>query len=230
MSRDMKPRKAPAKKKSGGGTLIGIFIGLILGVVAALTVPLFLNMLSSNLLEGTRVKAMDLFVFAGICLIYVLFTRRLFESVSRRLISQHGELRRGVEELAARQDAALQEMAEALARIVAAAQPQVAPRADGPAAPATAVPSGGEDALAYQDVEILRAIAEDSLVYGDLARLQERTGLSREQISGRLASLKNQSIIETRINDRNVLHWAVSQRGKQLLADILKGQDDRKTA
>lgn len=43
MSRDMKPRKAPARKKSGGGTLIGIFIGLILGVVAALGVAWYIN-------------------------------------------------------------------------------------------------------------------------------------------------------------------------------------------
>ena len=36
MSRDMKPRRSqPAKKKSGGGTLVGMFIGLVLGVVAA---------------------------------------------------------------------------------------------------------------------------------------------------------------------------------------------------
>ena len=36
MSRDMKPRRTqPAKKKSGGGTLIGMFIGLVLGVGAA---------------------------------------------------------------------------------------------------------------------------------------------------------------------------------------------------
>lgn len=39
----MKPRKAPARKKSGGGTLIGIFIGLILGVVAALGVAWYIN-------------------------------------------------------------------------------------------------------------------------------------------------------------------------------------------
>lgn len=44
MSRDMKPRRSqPAKKKSGGGTLIGMFIGLVLGVVAAAGVVLYLN-------------------------------------------------------------------------------------------------------------------------------------------------------------------------------------------
>lgn len=44
MSRDMKPRRRqPAKKKAAGGTLIGMFIGLVLGVVAAAGVVLYLN-------------------------------------------------------------------------------------------------------------------------------------------------------------------------------------------
>jgi cell division protein FtsN len=44
MSRDMKPRKAqPSKKKSGGGTLVGMFIGLVLGVGMAAAVVWYLN-------------------------------------------------------------------------------------------------------------------------------------------------------------------------------------------
>ena len=44
MSRDMKPRKVqPAKKKSGGGTLVGMFIGLVLGVVIAAAVVWYMN-------------------------------------------------------------------------------------------------------------------------------------------------------------------------------------------
>jgi cell division protein FtsN len=44
MSRDMKPRRQqPAKKKSGGGTLIGMFIGLVMGVGVAAGVVFYLN-------------------------------------------------------------------------------------------------------------------------------------------------------------------------------------------
>jgi cell division protein FtsN len=44
MSRDMKPRKAqPAKKKAAGGTLIGMFIGLVLGVAVAAGVVWYMN-------------------------------------------------------------------------------------------------------------------------------------------------------------------------------------------
>lgn len=44
MTRDAKPRRAkPAKKKSGGGTLVGMFIGLVLGVCIAAGVVWYLN-------------------------------------------------------------------------------------------------------------------------------------------------------------------------------------------
>ena len=45
MSRDMKPRRntASPKKKSGGGTLIGLFIGLVIGIIAAAVVVLLIS-------------------------------------------------------------------------------------------------------------------------------------------------------------------------------------------
>ena len=44
MSRDMKPRRnQPVKKKAAGGTLIGMFIGLVLGVGMAAGVVWYLN-------------------------------------------------------------------------------------------------------------------------------------------------------------------------------------------
>ena len=44
MSRDMKPRKSqPANKKAAGGTLIGMFIGLVIGVGLAAGVVWYLN-------------------------------------------------------------------------------------------------------------------------------------------------------------------------------------------
>lgn len=59
---------------------------VILGIVVALTVPLFLNMASSNLIEFGRTRPNALFVFAGFCLIYVLLSRFIFESISHKLM------------------------------------------------------------------------------------------------------------------------------------------------
>ena len=42
MSKDFKPRQA-AKKSSGGGTLLGVFIGLILGLALAAGITVYIN-------------------------------------------------------------------------------------------------------------------------------------------------------------------------------------------
>jgi hypothetical protein len=186
-----------------------------LGVIAALTVPLFLNMLSSNLLEAARTRPVDFFVFAGFCLIYVVASRRLFENAANKLLSQLDQVKRDVNHLK-------QQKREAPAPVVVREEsPAVA------AEPAKAEPP--KESLSYNDVEILRAIAEENYVYGNLAGLTDKTGLGRDLVSNRLTVLKNLGIIETRISDKNVLHWYVSPKGKQMLGEIL-AQGERKSA
>ncbi len=66
----------------------------VLGIVAALTVPLFLNMISSDLLAGAKSRPIELFVFAGFCLLFVLFSRRFVEGAAAKLMQQFDQLRR----------------------------------------------------------------------------------------------------------------------------------------
>lgn len=71
-----------------------LFKYAVLGVVAALMVPLFLNMISSNLLDLARTRPINLFVFAGFCLIAVIFSRRFLENLSAKLIQQVSQIRK----------------------------------------------------------------------------------------------------------------------------------------
>lgn len=178
----------------------------VLGVVAALTVPLFLNMMSSTLLEGARTKPVDFFAFAGFCLVYVIASRRWFESAVQRLFGQVEQVRKDLREMQ-------QEVHEP--SVAAREEPVVASSKD-----------EARDSLSYNDVEILRAIAEENFVYGNLAAICERTGLARDFVSQRLTALKAQVLIETRINDKNVLHWTVSAKGRSLLGEILDARDE----
>jgi cell division protein FtsN len=43
MSRDMKRKRAPGRKGSAGGTLVGLFVGLVLGIVGAAAVVWYVN-------------------------------------------------------------------------------------------------------------------------------------------------------------------------------------------
>ncbi|MCG2576044.1 hypothetical protein LZ012_03435 [Dechloromonas sp. XY25] len=186
----------------------------VFGVVAALTVPMFLNMISSTLLEGARTKPIDYYVFAGFCLLYVVASRRLFENMVQRLMGQIDQVRRDVGHLKQ------QKRDEPVMPAPAKAEVE-APKASEP---------DPREVLSYNDVEILRALSEESFVYGNLAAICDSTGLARELVSQRLTVMKTLGVIETRINEKNVLHWIVSARGKAVLAEIIGGQEQKKIA
>lgn len=184
----------------------------VLGVVAALTVPLFLNMISSTLLEGARTKPTDFYVFAGFCLIYVVASRRIFENVAMKLLTQIDQVKRDMQHLKQRRE-------------TPPAPPSPPKEEKIESAPETKVEP--REALSYNDIEILRALAEESYVYGNLAALCEKTRLGRELVSQRLMVMKAMGVIETRINDKNVLHWFVSPRGKQVLSEVMTGEEKK---
>lgn len=189
----------------------------VLGVVAALTVPLFLNMISSTLLEGARTKPVDFFAFGGFCLLYVIASRRLMENMAQRLMGQIDLVKREVGHLKARQSE----------------QAVLPPPAKAPLPEAPPVPEPKpepREVLSYNDIEILRALVAESFVYGNLAAICQRCGLSRDYVSQRLTIMKAMGVIETRINDKNVLHWSVSTKGKAVLGEILSVQDEKKPA
>lgn len=179
---------------------------LILGVISALTVPLFLNMLSSNLLEAARTRPVDFFVFAGFCLIYVVASRRFFENVANRLLHQMDQVKREMAQIKQAAPALREEPFELPAVV---SEPEVV-----------------RESLSYNDIEILRELAQESYVYGNLVGLTDKTGLARDLVSSRLAVLKSLGVIETRMNERNVLHWFVSPKGRQMLGDVLSGQEE----
>lgn len=72
--------------KAGGSTGKEMVKFVLLGIVAALTVPLFLNMISSDLLAVAKSRPNDLYVFAALCLAFVLFSRRFVEGAAAKLM------------------------------------------------------------------------------------------------------------------------------------------------
>jgi uncharacterized membrane protein len=71
---------------------------LLLGVGAAFLVPLFLNMISSNLLELSKQDASKLLVFAGFCLIASISSKAFISTLSDRILSEAKTARREASE------------------------------------------------------------------------------------------------------------------------------------
>jgi hypothetical protein len=184
----------------------------VLGTVAALTVPLFLNMISSNLLEAARSKPIDLFVFAGFCLIFVVVSRRFFENIANRLLQQVDQIKKELN--------AIKASAQAAEVAAAAIQPEAGEQT-------VAKDEASKGALTYSDIEIMRAVSDGKFAYGGVSGLAEETSLTKEVVAARLAMLKGMSLIELKMNEKNVLHWYLAPKGKQLLGEVLSGQEEK---
>lgn len=191
----------------------------VLGVVAALTAPLVLSMLSSNLVDAGRTRSSDYLVLAGFVLFYVVGSRRLFDSATLRLLGQADKLQKDL----ARLRAGIEQIQSQPARAVSAvpvAERKAPEFNDPPAADSEAHPP--KESLTHADVELLRAVARDDIVYGNLADLVERSGVSRELALQRVAILKSWGALDTRMNDKQVLQWIVTAKGRQMLAELLR--------
>jgi hypothetical protein len=186
---------------------------MVLGIVAALTVPLFLNMMSSHLLEATRLKSSELFVFGGFCLLYVVVTRRFFENIAANLVRQMEQMRREVKHL--------QYSSERGSAPAATAAPVRAAEAESPAEPAPAsIVELPRNAVSFGDIELMRAVAEGNAIYGANSGLAAKTTLPKDQVAPRLAALKAMGLIESKIDERNVVRWHLTPKGRSLLDGI----------
>jgi hypothetical protein len=194
----------------------------VLGVVAALTAPLVLSMLSSNLVEAGRTRATDYLVLAGFVLFYVVLSRRLFDSATLRLLGRTERLHKDL----ARVRAGIEQIQAQPAK-VANGGGHAPTQAKGPAnhehsTSADAEHNQVKEALTHADVELLRAVAKEDIVYGNLADLVDRSGVSRELALQRVAILKSWGALDTRMNEKQILQWIVTPKGKQMLADLLR--------
>lgn len=190
----------------------------ILGLVAALTVPLVLSMLSSNLLDAGRTNSGDYLVLAGFGLLYVVLSRRLFDNTTDRLLAKTEKLKNDIGRL--RQQVVKVELSPA-------PEPAAAPDLGAPTVPGdSAAPAPADqvrkEVLTHADVELLRAISQEDIVYGNLAELVDRTGVTRESVIHRVAVLKGWGALDTRMNGRQVLQWIVTPKGRQMLADRIR--------
>ena len=60
---------------------------LFLGVTAAAVVPMFLNMISSSIMEGTQ-ELYDYFIFSGFCVIAGFSSKAFLTSISKQLLDR----------------------------------------------------------------------------------------------------------------------------------------------
>lgn len=165
-----------------------------LGGVAALTVPMFLNMVSSDLLLTIRKKPLNIFVLSGVCIVFSAVVCRFLDTFTdKRPVARQSILQ-------------TQEQPT-----IVSSKPETTKTPE-PARPS--VTKG----LSENDV-IVMSLMVDHGTYFDrsIDDLLNKSPLTREQFNETIAVLMAKGLIGQKINEGNRLLFSLTPKGKQLL-------------
>ncbi len=192
------------QRRATGADNASALLSIIWGWVVALTVPLFLSTISSDLIEMGRLRPDKLLVLSGFTFIYVLLAHFLFEAAvlslrrEARIKPEHGRNKPDL----------LKSYTVTTLGLSKSVEPS-------------------RTALLYGDFQLLEAMAKMEIDYGNMEVLIQHCSLDRDQIIGRLAVLKAARLIETRMNEKSELYWKITAKGRHLLDEVAVGEQRR---
>jgi hypothetical protein len=181
-------------------TLLG---DCLLGILAALAVPLFLNMISSNLLGVAQKKPVNLFIFNGICLLSALFSCRLKDHFSHKRFQETGDINRNhINAVTAQTDYDLKMglrkfSKDRLLRV----------------------------GISESELKILQVMASGNHVHQSLVGLLKDPELAKEQVNETLSSVMAKGWVEQKLNSENKLRLYLTPKGKQILDKFHRAQN-----
>lgn len=172
----------------------------LLGIVASLTVPLFLNMVSSNLLAVAPRKPVNLFIFNGICLLFALFSCRLKEHIYNKRFQGTGDINK---------DDVKTDPIEADYDWETGCRNVSKDRL-------------GRVGISESELKIMQVMAGGKHVHRSLVGLLKDPELVDEQVNETLSSLMAKGLVEQKLSRENKLRLYLTPKGKQLLGKFWK--------
>jgi DNA-binding MarR family transcriptional regulator len=169
---------------------------MVIGIAASFLVPLFLQMISSDLLQRGASDHLALFVFAGFCLIAAISSKAFIRTLSEQVLKEVRAAKAEAQE--ARQE--VEDLGEDLEQVTAQQEPQP-PISDLEKAVLRAVYSS----------PVRRPNFEDIAALGDW-RLEE--------LSKALQELEKRGLVRSKRYEDGQKRWRVRTAGKALVGQL----------
>ncbi len=145
---------------------------LFLGIAASFLVPLFLNTISSNIIESSEKDIYQLLVFAGFCLIAAISSKTFINSISKSMIK---ELSNSVNNMEERVGPIIESETERDVNEDDEAQNKLA---DTPLRKAEI----SDDDMHSMEQQVLGSVANGKFTYRTTAGISKDTGISKPQV------------------------------------------------
>ncbi|MBP1646559.1 MAG: hypothetical protein H6Q30_4 [Bacteroidetes bacterium] len=175
---------------------------LVVGIGASYLVPLFLNMISSDLMDKLDRDTSKLLVFVGFCLIAAITSSAFIRSLSDRVLKEASDAKRLSKEL---NDA----MMPILLRETEAAPEEVR------------LGKGVEaESLDPETSEVLFALVSGKYAWRTVDGLHQQTGLDRAIIERHLQSLIQGGYVVSKADPLGIGRWAITAAGRKARVEV----------
>lgn len=179
---------------------------VIIGIGASLLVPLFLNMISSNLLMETNGNNYKTLVFAGFCLIASITSKTFISSISDRILKQTYEAKEHAKQAAL----IAQELRTDIDPILAKATEQENLKKE-----------LADEEIEFceddtDDIKILKALANSRYTYRCLLGICKATKISQEIVNEKLNELITMGLVAQTIRDPGLRYYITEKGLKEL--------------
>jgi len=175
---------------------------LILGVVASLIVPLFLNMISSNLLFEAQRQIDKIFIFAGFCLLASVFSKNFLENMYKKLLQQVGDIGKKVDTME-----------------------QASSEPDIPTGKITEE-SLKQKGITKIEFDLLNTLSSGKYTYRSVPGLIKQSDSDRHLVASGINTLLSKKLIESRDMGKNQIRYFISSEGRKFLGELSMEQSE----
>lgn len=188
---------------------------VIIGIGASFLVPLFLNMISSNLIDSIKGSnevpgdQSKLLVLAGFCLIAAISSSAFIQTLSDRVLNEAKAARKEAEEAKAEAAQAKDEVAEVQATVGPIVNKETEPE---PATAERAADLAETGGTSDKEMRTLDAFARSKYTHRSLSGLSTDTGINEGELESVLAELVAKGLVGKR-ESKTGPKWFMTQRG-----------------
>ncbi len=169
---------------------------MVIGLGAAFLVPLFLNMISSNLLEQAKTTPSAYLIFGGFCIISAVSSKVFISSISDRLIRQ------------------VKEVEEKLRAVKESVEPILIKEKEPETRAQFATRSEPQSPVSESERSILQALNNGAYSMRTLDGIAKDTSLDFNVVSGYISQLQARGLASKIVGDDKRSFWYLTQLGK----------------
>jgi|SRR2546423_653100 len=186
------------------------------GIAAAFMVPLFLNMISSDLLTACRENPTKLLVFAGFCLVASVSSKAFIGTISNRVF----DLAKEADEKAERAHSKINRVEKDVSPLIEKeTEPVLAKDKSKSKALNAFVPSS----LSQDEKQVLIALCDGKYTFRSLNGISSCAALPEERVKDILDNLVSQGLVNESLSDDG-LHWCLTRQGRETASGIQEDQ------